>query len=293
MRDFSTAASEPRREPRDRVFALLVALLAALPAWACAGGGSSAPPTPAAPDTPESVWESLYQPRPEPLQGAVGVSVSEILLLGDPWALQAPVSTSIGIQELVGAELLRRRDVNYVERRRFAAAAERERRGEPRPRGAPPVGISPGVDFLLMGSWAPSGAESAALDFRLTDPQSGEVVATFRRSVPLDADPTSVSRAITAGLLETLEELGRLPAWSDPFPEAAPAGYADTGVPLTAVEAFFRGVSAEDRYDWEGARRAYQEAMALGGGGFFEPEVALARVARLRAGGSLGVGDDS
>jgi hypothetical protein len=244
------------------------------------------------PETPENVWESLHQPRPEPLQGAAAVSVSEILLLGDPWELHAPIPTSIGIQELVGAELLRRRDVNYVERRRFAAAAERERRGERRPRGAPPVGISPGVDFLLMGSWAPSGADSASLDFRLTDPESGVVVETFRSSVPQGADPTSLSRAITAGLLATLEELGRLPGWEDPVPGAAPRSYTDAGIPLTAAEAFFRGVAAEDRYDWEGARRAYQEAMALGGDGFFEPQVALARVARLRAGGSLGVGNN-
>jgi hypothetical protein len=54
------------------------------------------------------------------------------------------------------------------------------------------------------------------------------------------------------------------------------------------VEAFARGVAAEDVFDWEAARRAYQRARQLGGQGFFEPDVALARVARLRAGGTLG-----
>ena len=142
----SRAVPDAKPKRRPGVCALLVAVAVTMPSWGCAGGGTTASPTPAMPETPENVWESLHQPRPEPLQGAAAVSVSEILLLGDPWELHAPIPTSIGIQELVGAELLRRRDVNYVERRRFAAAAERERRGERRPPGAPPSRAGPGSE---------------------------------------------------------------------------------------------------------------------------------------------------
>jgi hypothetical protein len=51
-------------------------------------------------------------------------------------------------------------------------------------------------------------------------------------------------------------------------------------------------VEAEDWFDWEAARRAYQGAMEIAGTAFFEPDVALARLARLRAGGTLGASDD-
>ena len=273
---------------RPRTVALALLSLGGLSACASGSAPESAAPLPT---TPESVWDALERPRPEPLQGATGVTVSEILLLGDPWGIESPVPTAIGIQELISAGLLRRRDVNFVERRRFAVAAEQERRGQPRPRGAPPVGVSPGADLILSGSWAPLGADSAYLDFRLLRAESSEVAATFRRTVPAGADPTSLARSVTAGLLETLASLESLPRWQDPIGEAAPAQYAESGVPLAAVAAFFRGVAAEDRYDWEGARRAYQAARDAGGSAFFEAGAALARIARLRAGGSLGAGD--
>ena len=153
------------------------------------------------------------------------------------------------------------------------------------------MGVSPGVDFILSGSWAPLGSDSAYLDFRLLRSETSEVAATFRRAVPAGADPTALARSVTAGLLETLASLGSLPSWQDPIRDAAPTPYAESGVPLGAVAAFFRGVAAEDRYDWEGARRAYQAARDAGGSVFFEAEVALARIARLRAGGSLGAGN--
>lgn len=258
---------------------------------ACAGGGTTATPTISAPTTPESVWDALNQPRPEPLPDAVRITVSEILLLNDPWGIESPVAAALGIQELISAGLIRRQDVEFVERRRFSQAAEMERRGQSRPRGAPEVGVSPGAELVLMGSWAAASADSAYLDFRLTRAETGEVVTAFRRSTPIEADPTALARRVIAGLLDALEEMGSLPAWKDPSPHWAPEGYHESGISLSAVAAFFSGVAEEDRYDWESARAAYQEALDEGGSGFPEAGVALARVARLRSGGTLGSGN--
>jgi TolB-like protein len=254
--------------------------------WGCAGGGP-APST--ATIAAENVWSSLNRPRPEPLAGAPRVSVSEIVVLTTSWEGAEGISTSLGLQELVAAGLLRRRDVNYVERRRFSAAVERERRGLPPPRNAPAAGTSSGAEYLLTGAWAASG-DSATLALRLVDAESGEVRSTWRASTPSNADPASVARRTVASLLSELEALGRLPAWSDPLAEAAPTAYAASGIPLSAARAFFSGLAAEERFDWEGARRGYQMAQELSAG-FFEADAALARVARLRAGGTLGGND--
>ena len=110
---------------------------------ACAGGGGASTAAPVA--TPEGVWSSLYRPRPAPLPGAARITVSNLLLLHQPWSLQGPVTPAIAMEELVASGLLRRSDVEFVERRRFSLAAERERRGQPAPRGAPSVGVSPGA----------------------------------------------------------------------------------------------------------------------------------------------------
>jgi hypothetical protein len=241
--------------------------------------------------TPESVWEALNQPRPEPLEGAARVSVEELRLALDPWSLQGPVPAALGVQELASAGLLGRRDIEYVERRRFSAAAEKERRGEPRPRGAPPVGVSPGSEYILSASWVPVSANSGSLELRLLQAETGALAATARRVTPASPDPVALARSMVSGLLEALEGLGRLPPWPDPFPEGAPREYVATDYPVEAVTAFFRGVAAEDRYDWEGARRAYQEALDAAGPGFREARPVLSRVARLRAGGTLGAGD--
>jgi hypothetical protein len=257
---------------------------------ACAGGAATPGPTVSAPSAPESVWDALHQPRPDPLEGAVRVTVSEIVLLADPWGIQSPVPASLGIQELISAGLLRRQDVEFVERRRFSVAAELERRGQSRPRGAPPVGVSRGAELVLAGSWAPASADSAYLDFRLTRAETGEVVGTFRRSTPRDADPTALARSISSGLLGALGEMNRLPTWTDPFPAGAPAAFQPSGISNLAVASFFSGIAAEDRFDWEKARSAYQDALDVAGPSFREAEVALARIARLRAGGTLGSG---
>jgi len=46
-------------------------------------------------------------------------------------------------------------------------------------------------------------------------------------------------------------------------------------------------LASEEAWNWEGARVGYQEAGALESA-FFEADVALARTARLRMGGTLG-----
>jgi hypothetical protein len=203
------------------------------------------------------------------------------------WTLPRGVTPHLAVEELAAAGLLRRQDVRFVERRRFAEAAEAERQGRQRPPGAPAAGVAPRLDFLAMAVWSPLMG-SGYLDIRLTDPATGAVVATGRTETPPDADATSLARAVVAGVLAALDEVGRRPAWTDPVAAAAPATYRAAGVPSAAVEAFLRGLAAEERWNWEGARVGYQAAVAQGGTGFVEAEAALARAARLRNGGTLG-----
>ncbi len=273
---------------RASLGAVAIATAVSIVLTACAGaGGATAGPG----ATPEGVWGSLNRPRPAPLPGAARITVSNLLLLHQPWSLQGPVTPAIGMEELVASGLLRRRDVEFVERRRFSAAAERERRGQPAPQGAPGVGVSPGAELILTGTWAAAGPDSAALDLRLTDVETGDVVTAWRTMTPTNADPVSVARSINGGLLQALDEMGRLPDWTDPDPGSAPSAHQPTSISMTAVTSFMEGVAAEDAYRWEQARWAYQAAIDIGGSGFLEPHVALARVARIRAGGTLGAGD--
>ena len=195
----------------------------------------------------------------------------------------------------MAAGLIRRRDIQFVERRRFAAAVEREAQGRPRLRNSPPTGVSFGAELQLAGSWIPTG-DSATLDLRLIDVETSGVVAGWRTTIPQGIDPTSAARTIVGSTVSALRGLGRVPVWSDPLVsdavDPAPTTFTPSGVPAEAAVAFFRGVEAEDRFDWEEARRGYQEAMEIAASVFFEPEVALARVARTRAGGTLGASDD-
>ena len=276
-----TSTAPPAMKTRSRLVVLIPLLLGG-----CAGGsgpGTDASPAP----VDEDVWAALLEPRPEPMQGAPRLTVGEISLAeASPWGADAAVPAALGVRELVSAGLLRRRDVHFVERRRFAAAAERERRGLPRPEGAPPVGVSPGAEFVLTGSWvAPMGP--GTLELRLVDTETGESVDGWRVALSEEPDPAALARVAVGSALARLDSLAGLPAWDDPIPAAALESPQATGVPAAAFEAFLEGVAAEDRYDWESARRAYQRAARLGGEAFFEPDVALARVARLRAGGSL------
>ena len=267
-------------------------LLPVVVASACVAGGG--PPS-AVVVAPESVWQRLNRPRPQPLADAPRISVAELVLHGSAWPGESAVSPSIGLQELVAAELIRRHDVQFVERRRFTAAVEREAQGLPRLRNSPPTGVSLGAELQLAGSWIPTG-DSATLDLRLVDVETSAVVAGWRTTTPQGIDPTSVARTIVGSTVSALRGLGRVPVWSDPLVsdvvDPAPTTFTPSGVPAEAVAAFFRGVEAEDRFDWEEARRGYQEATEIAASAFFEPDVALARVARLRAGGTLGASDD-
>jgi hypothetical protein len=143
---------------------------------------------------------------------------------------------------------------------------------------------------VLSATWASVGLDSAFVDLRLSDAQSGAVVATWRGATAPDADPVAVARRVVAGALSALDDLGARPAWQDPEAAAAPAGYRASGVNAAAVASFFQGLAAEEEWSWEAARAGYQDALSAGGPSFVEAAAALARTARLRAGGTLGAG---
>lgn len=209
-------------------------------------------------------------------------------LLGAKWDAVPGVTWTLGVSELVTAGLLRRQDVVFVERRRFEAAVEAARRGEARPRGAPEPGVSPGAEFIATATWASVGLDSAYLDLRVTDAETGSVVSTWRLATANDADPAALARSVVSAVLAALDAVGRLPVWTDPEADAAPGSYRSSGVPLTAVRFFLRGLAEEERWNWEGARVAYQSALTVDGAPFHEARAALARTARLRMGGTLG-----
>lgn len=268
-----------------------IALSALALATACGGSAPSAGRAAPAPErASDAEWRALATPRPAPLPGAARVSVGEIEINGSvPWSTPAGLEPPLALQELVAAGLLRRQDVHYVERRRFAEAAEAERLGRPRPAGAPAAGVSPGAEFVVRAVWSPV-LGTGRLDVHVLDAATGSVVTTHSATVPADADAASVARTVVAGVLAALDDEGRRPAWSDPSPSAAPMTYQPAGMSASALQAFFTGLAAEERWNWEGARVAYQAAAALGGAGFVEATAALARTARLRNGGTLGGG---
>lgn len=273
--------------PTPRILTLVGALTLA----ACSGGGGGGATAGAvAPgEASEAEWRTLATPRTTPADGAVRVSVGDFELVADtPWNMRSAVPLDLGISELVAAGLLRRGDVHFVERRRFAAAADAERRGQTRPDAAPAAGVSPGPEFVLSGAWSSVGLSDAYLDLRLTDPESGRTVTAWRTVTPADADPIALARSVVGSLLESLEEMDRLPPWSDPVPGVVGDGYQNSGISLGAMEAFLDGLAAEESWAWEAARRGYQTALDRGGDSFVEAAAALARTARLRNGGTLG-----
>ena len=243
--------------------------------------------TPSTPVATEAEWQALASPRPTPVPGAPRLALTGVELLGaPPWSIDASVPLSLGISEIVVAGLLRRADVRFVERRRFADAVDAERGGATRPRGAPPAGVSEGAELVASLVWAPLPAGQASLEIRVADAATGVVRGSRRVVLPGAADPVALARQAVAGIVAALAELGRLPVWPDPVPAAAPSTFAPSGVPLRAVEEFFAGLAAEESWRWEAAREAYQSA--AGRVGFVEAEAALARTARLRLGGTLG-----
>lgn len=259
---------------------MVLLLCAAVTVSGCGGVTSGAGPEAAT----DAEWRALRQPRPEPLSGAARVTVADVDFLGSyAWPPRAPVSAELGVAELVVAGLLRRRDVDFVERRRFSVAAEAERSGVRRHTGQPPAGVSRSAELSTTAVWIPTGDASAVVEVRLVRLETGDVAGATRVEVPPDADPVTLGRAIVDGVLDVLDSLGRLPTWDDP---SGPANGRDSAdVSTDAQVAFFRGLAAEEIWRWEEARRAYQEATS--DADFHEAAVALARTARLRLGGTL------
>jgi hypothetical protein len=262
--------------------------VAGLAAWALASAcASTAAPAGGPASSAEAEWRALASPRPTPQAGAARVSVSGVELLGQPaWTFAAPVAPSLALAELVNAGLLRRSDVRFVERRRFAAAVEAAQAGTPRPAGAPEPGVSEGAELVASVVWIPLPGGSAQLEVRLSEAARGAVVGSRRTTLPPTADPVATARLAVGAILATLADLGRRPAWADPVPNAAPPQFVASGIPATAVESFLVGLAAEESWRWDAARAAYQTATRSVG--FVEAEAALARAARLRLGGTLG-----
>lgn len=269
-----------RRSPRRAAACLAAPAVLALATVAGCGGGAA---TVGSDVASEAEWRALRSPRPEPLQEAARVAVGEISFLGTVgWPFAGTVGAPLGISELVVAGLLRRRDVDFVERRRFEAGAQAERLGT-RPRSQPPAGVSRSADFIANATWIPAGAAGTSLEIALVDPETGDVVAGARRGVSPDADPVGLARSIVEGILQALDEAGRRPDWADPLEEVN-AG-ASGGVSPEALASFLRGLAAEELWRWEDARRGYTAAAA--DPDFHEARTALARAARLRLGGTL------
>jgi hypothetical protein len=210
------------------------------------------------------------------------VGVARIELAGTvPWPA-GTVTPQLGISELVVTGLLTRRDVRFVERRRLEVAARVEREGS-RPPGQPPAGVSPVADYLMSAVWAQLGDGASSVEVRLVQPGSGAVAASARQAIPAGADAVTVARGVVEGTLAALDRLSVRPSGDAPPPPANdPAG---SGVSPDALEHFLRGLAAEERWQWEAARRGYQSALAASD--FPEAGAALARTARLRLGGTI------
>ena len=278
-----------RGHPIGTIRMVVAATTLGMTATACASAGPSAQPDGPTDDVAtESEWQALASPRPAPLPGAVRLAFSGVQLAAEPeWPPASFVSHELGLSELVVAGLLRRRDVEFVERRRFTAAVESERSGGGRLPGSPPAGVSRGAELTATAIWLPLGGGQTVLEVRLANLATGAIAAARRQAVPADAEPVGAARVIVATILEALEDIDRLPDWIDPLEgTAAPAAYSPTRLPASTVSAFWAGLADEERWNWEAARRSYQSASATEG--FFEAAVALARTARLRAGGTLG-----
>jgi len=234
----------------------------------------------------EAEWRALATARPAPLQRAARLSITGVEL-AEPLSSAGTraVSADLAVEELVATGLLRRQDVHFVERRRFAAAAAAERGRAARPPGAPPAGVSPGAELVATAVWLPLTSSRSTVEVRIADAVTGAIRATAR--VELAARPAllPLARGIVDAVREGLADLGRLPPWEDPIAEAG--GSTDgTDVSEDAVLAFLQGLAAEERWSWEEARRGYRAAAEASG--FYEAEAALARAARLRLGGTLG-----
>lgn len=229
----------------------------------------------------EAEWRALGTPRPTPLSGATRLTVTSFDLGDRDLDLETVgIDASVAVLELATAGLLRRRDVHFVERRRFSVAAAAERTGLEPPAGRPPVGISVGAEFAAAATYAEVTTELASLEVRLTSLQTGEVVGATRLQVTPGADAVQLGRSMVSGILAVLDELNRRPLWDDPMA----ATRESERVREDILANFLQGLAYEEVWDWEEAREAYQAAVDVD---FPEAAAALARTARLRLGGTL------
>jgi hypothetical protein len=225
------------------------------------------------------------------VEGAAQLAIGGIDVLGEPdWPVDTSardaVTADLALAELVAAGLIRRADVHYVERRRFAAAVAAQENGIARPAGAPPAGTSQSAEIFASAVWLRLPAGEAAIDVRLTEAGRGVVLGARRTMLPAEADLVSTARVTVGTIIAVLEELGRRPSWTDPVADAAPERFVPSGVTDGTVASFLTGLAAEESWRWEPARVSYQAAAESPG--FFEAAAALARTARLRLGGTLG-----
>lgn len=237
----------------------------------------------------EAEWRALRTEAVQPLPGAPALSVFEARI-GGRWAGPGGEHGALaeGLTELVAAGLMRRADVDFVERRRFAPAAEAERLGSAIAARQPAPGVTRPVDYIVQVTWLPLPGGDATAEVQLVAPGSGEVVEGARTTMAASADPVFVARAVVDAALRLVDLRTTRPAWQDPLHVDGPGvANADgtSGVSPNAILRFLDGLAAEDRWNWEGARRGYQAASV--DPSFHEARTLLARAARLRLGGTL------
>lgn len=205
------------------------------------------------------------------------------------------VTESVGMAELMILRLLHRTDVVVVDRRRFSLASAREDRGLPAPPSAPALGTAPEIEWIVHSRVGTETERLRPIEVRLTRAATGELRATWTDTVAAGTSTVLLARRLGSLLLRGLDREGLLvdpPGYArQEEPETLPRAdfqLRPVARPEEAFLAFMWGVVAEDRYDWADARAGYARAAELGGPGFFEPQEAMARVTRLRAGGALG-----
>lgn len=248
---------------------------------ACGGGAGFDTPAPAT----EAEWRALRTPAPTALPDAPSITVLDLTVVGSwPGDVPSNTSLSVGVSELVTAGLMRRADIDFVERRRFTPAAEAQRQGLRRPAMAPPPGVSRSVDYAVQATWVATTPDRSSAEVQLVDPATGVVVGGTRRALTGPIDAVRLSRSIVMAALELIDEETDRPAWEDPLRGEMNAD-GPSGVAEAAIANFFAGVAAEDLWRWEAARRGYQAAAA--DPAFHEAAVLLGRTARLRFGGTL------